>query len=584
MYLPETIAAEAVCSGEVNGSDLVTEDDYTEQGFSDDEYYSEEEESSFTSSISSSNSYSSSFSSSTTPTLTSSRPIPRPSILDNAGQSGAFSDNLRPIPRPSIVDNPGQSETLFDDLRPSTFESLVPTYLSPFGRDAFGQGRRGRTGRKPATRFENLPSDDNQRKLSPRGKNQANPGQNTARRAKAPELLPITDGLARPRPRSRPRSGKALSQKEERVKQGNKLLPGKNFPPKTEDIARLRNWSTWHGSISTTEIPRVGRLHDRRKALVGEQTKTFPNSSFPPSRLHVPSGPAKLKSNSLPFPSSRRNSGEQDRKAALRLKNEESVNDRVQAGNSNTFGPKNKPTNIRRQPNTIFHSNQSKKRPNKKTEFQRRRNKFDGTITTSAPSFFQSSNRKSFPKTTSKFSRLVLGRGTGTGKEQPKSSNSRSSPKTTSRFSLLLPGTGRGQTKSSQLRSTELPMDSREESNGHVGNGVKGAERRFHKTMKEEVQKNLVTQNAPQTKRPERVRGSLTSQTQMEEFMKPLNGRLKSKVTAPKTQKSKAPNAISEQMSRKSKKQAKEGRLGKALRKQAVGKALFTVEEWLRRG
>ena len=127
-------------------------------------------------------------------------------------------------------------------------------------------------------------------------------------------------------------------------------------------------------------------------------------------------------------------------------------------------------------------------------------------------------------------------------------------------------------------------MDSREESTGHVGNGVKGAERRFHKTMKEEVQENLVIQIAPQTNRPERVRGSITSQTHIEELMKPLNGRLRSKVGALKTQKGIAPNAILEQMSKKSKKQSKEGRLGKALRKQAVGKALFTVEEWLRRG
>ena len=550
MYLSETIAAEALCSGEETGLDFVVEDDYSEeQGFSDDEYYSEELESSLTSSVSSSSSYTSSFSTSTTPTLTSSRPIPRPSL--NPGQSGTFSDNLRP--------------------------NLVPTYLSPFRRDGFSQGERGRTGRKPATRFENLPSHKSQqlRNLKPRG-------QNTARRAKAPELLPITDGLARAKPRSRPRSGKALpSQKKEKVGQGKKLSQA--FPPKTEDIERLRNWSTWHGSISTTEKPRVGRLIKRRKELVGAQTNTFPNSSFPPSRLHVPSGPARLESNSPSLPSSLsniRHFGKQGRKIGSHLKTEQSVIGRSQAGNSNTIGPRNKPSDVRRQPNTISHSKKSKTKPKNKKKFQRRRNKFDGTITTSAPSFFQSSRRSSplLPET-------------GRGKEQPESSNSRSrnSLKTTSGFSPLLPGRERGEPKSSQLRSTQLAMDSKaKQSNGHIGNGLKGqkggAERRFPETMREEVKESLLINNSPQTNRAGSVRGRTTSLTQKENFMKSLNGRLRSKV---KTQKSKAPKASSERqgMSKNSKKQTtKEGRLGKALRKLVVGKALFTVEEWLRRG
>ena len=103
--------------------------------------------------------------------------------------------------------------------------------------------------------------------------------------------------------------------------------------------------------------------------------------------------------------------------------------------------------------------------------------------------------------------------------------------------------------------------------------------------MKEAVEESLLIGNAPQTNRAGSVRGRTTSLTQKEEFLKSLNGRLRSKVNSPKTQKSKPPKTISEQTSKNSKKQTtKEGRLGKALRKQVVGKALFTVEEWLRRG
>ena len=76
----------------------------------------------------------------------------------------------------------------------------------------------------------------------------------------------------------------------------------------------------------------------------------------------------------------------------------------------------------------------------------------------------------------------------------------------------------------------------------------------FQKTTnREETEENLG--NAPQRNIPERVRGSKERQ--------------KSKAT---------------KVSKSSKKVPKGGRMGKALRKQAIGKALFTVEEWLRRG
>ena len=153
-----------------------------------------------------------------------------------------------------------------------------------------------------------------------------------------------------------------------------------------------------------------------------------------------------------------------------------------------------------------------------------------------------------------------------------------------SRFSQLLPETGRRQPKAAHLHSKERPMDSGKQRKDHIENSVKGsAEHMFPKTMKSEVEENLVIENRPQTNRAgASVRGSTRSLTQMEEFMKSLNG---SKVSAPKTQKSKPPKASSERMSKNRKKQStKEGRLGKALRKQVVGKALFTVEEWLRRG
>ena len=66
---------------------------------------------------------------------------------------------------------------------------------------------------------------------------------------------------------------------------------------------------------------------------------------------------------------------------------------------------------------------------------------------------------------------------------------------------------------------------------------------------------NKTSGNAPQRNRSDRLRGSKERQ--------------KSKAT---------------KVSKSSKKATKGGRMGKALRKQAIGKALFTVEEWLRRG
>merc|ERR1719237_445423 len=131
-------------------------------------------------------------------------------------------------------------------------------------------------------------------------------------------------------------------------------------------------------------------------------------------------------------------------------------------------------------------------------------------------------------------------------------------------------------------------MDSKEQSKDHIGNGIVGqegaAEQRFPKIMREEVEESLLKHNSPQTNRAGSMRERTTSLTRKENFMKSLNGSLRSKL---KTQKSKAPKASSERqgMSKNRKKQTtKEGRLGKALRKLVVGKALFTVEEWLRRG
>ena len=79
----------------------------------------------------------------------------------------------------------------------------------------------------------------------------------------------------------------------------------------------------------------------------------------------------------------------------------------------------------------------------------------------------------------------------------------------------------------------------------------------------------------PSTPRFNRNRGGRENRTILLEELP--NNRLRANV--PK--KSKAEKAISP---RSSKARSGVGRLGKALRKEVVGKAMWTVEEWLRRG
>ena len=506
-FFIETIAAEAVCSGEENGAEDDYQDqdyqnyqDYQDQGSSDD-YYSEEGggESSFASSTSSA--YSSSFSSATSPPLTSSRPIPRPSILDNSVRT-------------------------LTNLSASSLENLVPTYLSPGGREGTSQG--GKSRRRPATRFENLLLPRNNEKqqsrsFSPNGL--AKPGQTIGKKAPTPELLRITDGLARPK--SKKRKGKAFFQKVAKVKQGKRPSSRSPFPPKTEDIERLRKWSSWPGSISTTVRPRVGRVQREREEKKEVEVET--SSSFPALRLPVPSetSPSRPKAPS-DFPAAKPIRG-RGRKKELQLLNRGNEDNQFVASSSKGTQLQKQHNKAGKLSNAVFHNTPAKK----KSKSRRRKKKFDGTITTSAPPFSQSRVEK-------KTSQIKL-----------------------SGFS------GEGTRAQDQLKSFQ-PEKKRERDEGKLRNGPGRQQNSVHSKMMST--KNLLLHSTP---RFNKTRGGREESTSLVEELP--NNRLRANV--PK--KSKAKKAISP---RTSKARSGVGRLGKALRKEVVGKAMWTVEEWLRRG
>ena len=506
-FFIETIAAEAVCSGEENGAledyqdqDYQNYQDYQDQGSSDDYYFEEGGgESSFASSTSSA--YSSSFSSATSPSLTSSRPIPRPSILDNSVRT-------------------------LTNLSASSLENLVPTYLSPGGREGTSQG--GKSRRRPATRFENLLLPRNNEKqqsrsFSPNGL--AKPGQTIGKKAPTLELLRITDGLARPK--SKTRKGKAFFQKGAKVKQGKRPSSRSPFPPKTEDIERLRKWSSWPGSISTTVRPRVGRVQREREEKKELEEET--SSSFPALRLPVPSETSTSRSKApSDFPTTKPFRG-RGRKKELQLENRESEDNQFIASNSKGKQLQKQHNKARKLFDAVFHNSRAKK----KSKSRRRKKKFDGTITTSAPPFSQS-------RVENKTSQIKL-----------------------SGFSVE--GT-RGQ---AQLKSFQ-PEKKRERGKGNFRNGSGRQQNSMDsKTMST---KNPVL---PSTPRFNRNRGGRENRTILLEELP--NNRLRANV--PK--KRKAKKAISP---RTSKGRNGVGRLGKALRKEVVGKAMWTVKEWLRRG
>ena len=517
-FFIETIAAEAVCSGEESGAEEDYQDqdyqnyqdyqdyqdqdyqDYQDQGSSDDYYFEEGGgESSFASSTSSA--YSSSFSSATSPPLTSSRPIPRPSILDNSVRT-------------------------LTNLSASSLENLVPTYLSPGGREGTSQG--GKSRRRPATRFENLLLPRNNEKQQSRNFSPnflAKPGQTIGKKAPTPELLRITDGLARPK--SKTRKGKAFFQKGAKVKQGKRPPSRTPFPPKTEDIERLRKWSSWPGSISTTVRPRVGRVQREREEKKELEEET--SSSFPALRLPVPSetSPSRPKAPS-DFPTTKPFRG-RGLKKGLQLENRESEDNQFIASNSKGKQLQKQHNKARKLFDAVFHNSRAKK----KSKSRRRKKKFDGTITTSAPPFSQS-------RVENKTSQIKL-----------------------SGFSVE--GT-RGQ---AQLKSFR-PEKKRERGKGNFRNGS-------GRQQNSVDSKTMSTKNAvlPSTPRFNRTRGGRENRTILLEELP--NNRLRANV--PK--KSKAEKAISP---RSSKARSGVGRLGKALRKEVVGKAVWTVEEWLRRG
>ena len=503
-FFIETIAAEAVCSGEENGAEEDYQDqdyqDYQDQGSSDDYYFEEGGgESSFASSTSSA--YSSSFSSATSPSSTSSRPIPRPSILDNSVRT-------------------------LTNLSASSLENLVPTYLSPGRREGISQG--GKSRRRPATRFENLLLPRNNEKqqsrsFSPNGL--AKPGQTIGKKAPTLELLRITDGLARPK--SKKRKGKAFFQKEAKVKQGKRPPPRSLFPPKTEDIERLRNWSSWPGSISTTVRPRVGRVQRERE---GKKVEEQTSSSFPALRLPVPSETSVSRPNALSdFPAAKPFRGRARKKELQQLLNRESEDNQFIASNSKGIQSQKQHNKAGKLSNAVFHNTPARK----KSKSRRRKKKFDGTITTSAPNFSQSHIEK-------KTSQIKL-----------------------SGFSV------EGTRAQMQLKSFQ-PEKKRERDEGNIRNGSGRQQNSVHSKIMST--KNLLRHSTP---RFNKTRGGREDRTSLVEELP--NNRLRANV--PK--KSKAKKAISP---RTSKARGGVGRLGKALRKEVVGKAMWTVEEWLRRG
>ena len=503
-FFIETIAAEAVCSGEENGAEEDYQDqdyqDYQDQGSSDDYYFEEGGgESSFASSTSSA--YSSSFSSATSPSLTSTRPIPRPSILDNSVRT-------------------------FTNLSASSLENLVPTYLSPGRREGISQG--GKSRRRPATRFENLSLPRNNvkqqsRSFSPNGP--AKPGQAIGKKTPKPELLRITDGLARPK--SKKRKGKAFFQKEAKVKEGKRPPPRSPFPPKTEDIERLRNWSSWPGSISTTVRPRVGRVQRERE---GKKVEEQTSSSFPALRLPVPSETSVSRPNALSdFPAAKPFRGRARKKELQQLLNRESEDNQFIASNSKGIQSQKQHNKAGKLSNAVFHNTPARK----KSKSRRRKKKFDGTITTSAPNFSQSHvKNKTFQIKLSGF--LVEG------------------------------------TRAQMQLKYFQPEKKRERDEGNIRNGSGRQQNSLHSKMMST--KNLLLHSTP---RFNKTRGGREERTGLAEDLP--NNRLRANV--PK--RSKAKKAISP---RTSKARSRVGRLGKALRKEVVGKAMWTVEEWLRRG